>query len=437
MTRSSAWPAARVGATSSSRSRATWCRRSRRPRSPRSSASSSRTARPAGAPGRWRRGSTAPSTARSRSKRARTRSRWRRCSRTGRGARGPSAWSTSGGARSASSSSSSRASGARTRRWSSGSGPGWRSRSRPSDAASASRSKSRSTPRSPRHRRAEPPPALDPLAAAGRGRSRAGARDALGPRRHPEPGRDAVVGRAECEGRAGRAGRTRRRFAAILAAAAAVACQPPQALRQMLYTEEPMDQPPLVLVYDFAVNPEDVVVDFFGPACLPVRAGGAENPDQARDDIVANTPAAAMVEKLRARGIRAERAGARTTPPREAILVKGQFVTVNQEPEAPRMAIGLGPDSSMLRIQVQAYQVADNGALRRIAEREVGGVGIIPAVMPSESATVAPRPTTSAVVTGGLTFVLRSQANVEADAERLAELFAERAFDFYRRQGWL
>ena len=41
------------------------------------------------------------------------------------------------------------------------------------------------------------------------------------------------------------------------------------------------------------------------------------------------------------------------------------------------------------------------------------------------------------MITGGLTFVLRSQANVEADAERLAELFAERAFDFYRRQGWI
>ena len=238
---------------------------------------------------------------------------------------------------------------------------------------------------------------------------------------------------------AGRAVRPGRAFAAMLAAAAPIACTPPQAVRQMLYAEEPMEQPPLVLVYDFAVDPDDVVVDFFGPAFLPPRGAGAEAPaaDPDRNETVANTVAAAMVEKLRARGIRAERAGARTTPPREAILVKGQFVTVNGDAEAPRMAIGLGPDSSMLRIQVQAYQVADNGSLRRIAEREVGGVGIVPAVMPSESATVAPRPTTSAVVTGGLTFVLRSQRNVEADAERLAELFAERAFDFYRRQGWL
>jgi hypothetical protein len=196
-----------------------------------------------------------------------------------------------------------------------------------------------------------------------------------------------------------------------------------------------MEEPPLVLVYDFAVDPDDVVVDLFGAAFLPARASHSES--EGRDEVVANTLAAAMVEKLRGRGIRAERAGARTTPPREAILVKGQFVTVDGDAETTRMTIGLGPDNSTLRVQVQAYQVTENGGLRRIAEREVGGVGILPAVMPSESPTVPPRPASSAVITGGLTFVLRSQANVEADAQRLAELFAERAFDFYRRQGWL
>ena len=236
---------------------------------------------------------------------------------------------------------------------------------------------------------------------------------------------------------ASRARRAGRAFAATLAAATVAACTPPQAVRQMLYAEEPMDLPPLVLVYDFAVDPDDVVVDLFGASFLPARAPSSESDSPSRDEIVANTLAAAMVEKLRARGIRAERAGARTTPPREAILVKGQFVTVNGDAASPRMTIGLGPDTSTLRVQVQAYQVTDTGALKRIAEREVGGVGILPAVMPSGSATVAPPPTTSAVITGGLTFVLRSQANVEDDAQRLAELFAERAFDFYRRQGWL
>jgi hypothetical protein len=285
-----------------------------------------------------------------------------------------------------------------------------------------------------------------------------------------------------------------RTIAAALAAATA-ACTPPQAVRQALYTEEPMEQPPLVLVYDFAVDPDDVIVDLFGAAFLPARSPGAKPEPESkpaalepepeskprskarsragskfepatadsrrseedaprseesseassapsaepprRDELVANTLAAAIVERLRARGIRAERAGARTAPPAEAILVKGQFVTVNGDAESPRMTIGLGPDTSTLRVQVQAYQVAENGALRRIAEREVGGVGIVPAVMPSGSPTVGPPRTSSAVITGGLTFVLRSQTNVEADAQRLAELFAERAFDFYRRQGWL
>jgi hypothetical protein len=228
--------------------------------------------------------------------------------------------------------------------------------------------------------------------------------------------------------------RARRAIAATFAATVAISCTPAQKASQILYADEPMDEPPLVLVYDFAVDSDDVVIDTFGPAFLPGRAGREEPPD--RDEIVATTLAAAMVEKLRARGIRAERAGARTTPPREAILVKGQFVTVRNDGETPRMVIGLGPDTATLRVQVQAYQVAENGALQRIAEREVGGSAPTP-FGGGQDPAVAPRPASSAVISGGLTFVLRSQVNVEEDAARLAELFAERAFDFYRRQGWL
>jgi hypothetical protein len=221
--------------------------------------------------------------------------------------------------------------------------------------------------------------------------------------------------------------------AAALAGAVAIGCVNPTVFRQILYADESLEQPPLMLVYDFAVDADDVVVDLFGPAFLPPR--GSRSEPESRGRSVANTLAAAMVAKLRERGIRAERAGARTTPPREALLVKGQFVTVNGNGELPRMAIGLGSEQSMLRIQVQTYQVTETG-LRRIAEREVGGLSL-PAPAAPAGGPGAARPARSAVIPGGLTFVLRSQVNLEGDTEHLAELFAERAEDFYRRQGWL
>jgi hypothetical protein len=222
--------------------------------------------------------------------------------------------------------------------------------------------------------------------------------------------------------------------AAALAAAATVAigCTAPSAIRQMLYAEEPLEKPPLVLVYDFAVDPHDVVVDVFGPAFLPEPGERAVAAGNGRD--VANLLAAAMVEKLRARGMRAERAGARTTPPREAVLVKGQFVTVEGSAETPHMKLGVVGGKAPLRVQVQSYQVTELG-LSRIHEREVGGQGAPAAASPDGSAPA--RTTTSAVISGGLNFVLRSQENVEADIDHLAELFAERAYDFYQRQGWL
>jgi hypothetical protein len=221
------------------------------------------------------------------------------------------------------------------------------------------------------------------------------------------------------------------RLAAVgLLAVVVVGCPAQMSLRRILYADEKLERPPLLLVYDFAVNAEDVVVDVFGQAFL--SGPSPTKQPESRDRAVANVLAAAMVQKLRERGIPAERAGARTSAPNGAILVKGQFVTVGAEGELPRMAIGLGPGTSMLRIQVQAYQVASDGP-RRISERAVGGQGAPPP--PPAEGTTAPGP--AAVITSGLSFVLRSQANVEADTERLAELFADRAIEFYRRQGWL
>jgi len=241
------------------------------------------------------------------------------------------------------------------------------------------------------------------------------------------------AGMREDAGGAGRRGarggaRVGRWVAGGLLAIAGFGCPAPTSIQRILYADEKLPRPPLVLVYDFAVNPEDVVVDVFGPAFLERPASARET--EGRERSVANTLAAAMVQKLRERGIPAERAGARTSAPRDAILVKGQFVTVGADGEMPRMAIGLGPGTSTLRIQVQAYQVTEDG-LQRISERAVGGQGAPPAA----EGTAAPGP--AAVISGGLSFVLRSQANVEADSERLAELFADRALEFYRRQGWL
>ena len=227
----------------------------------------------------------------------------------------------------------------------------------------------------------------------------------------------------------------RRALSALATAAAAglsLACAQGTALHQMLYSEETLPKPPLVLVYDFAVDPHDVVVDVFGPAFLPEAGERDESAVAGRQ--LANDLAALMVEKLRARGIRSERAGARTTPPRDAVLVKGQFVTVEGTPEAPHMTLGIHGGKAPLRIQVQSYQVTESG-LRRIEERQVGGQGA-PAA-PSGGGAAPVRTTTSAVIVGGLTFVLRSQQDVETDLDRLAELFAERAYDFAQRQGWL
>lgn len=195
-------------------------------------------------------------------------------------------------------------------------------------------------------------------------------------------------------------------------------------------------RPPVVLVYDFAVDPDDVVVDTFGPAFL----GGSDTDDERkrRGYEVADAFAQRLVVEFRARGIPTDRATPAMRPPLHAVLVKGQFVSMNEGDQAGRVVIGFGRGSTGLRIQAQVYQVTERG-LRRIDEGEAEAYGSKkPGVaVPVAGGAAAGTAATSAVISAGMVVMSESKGGLDADIARLAETCAERAAEFYRRQGWL
>jgi hypothetical protein len=125
-------------------------------------------------------------------------------------------------------------------------------------------------------------------------------------------------------------------------------------------------------------------------------------------------------------------------PPANALILKGQFLSVDEGDRAKRMVIGFGAGSSELVARVQAYQATETG-LRRIAEAEAEASGskkpgmVIPVGVGAAAGTAA----TSAVISGGMNVTTEVRGGLEADAGRLAEKIAERAEAFYQRQGWL
>ena len=181
-----------------------------------------------------------------------------------------------------------------------------------------------------------------------------------------------------------------------------------------------LPKPPVLLVYDFSVAPDDA------PLTAEIERGRA----------IAKSFSETVVGKLEAVGIAAQRATDSTPVPLHALVVKGQFVTIQEGSRAQRMVIGFGAGSTMLQVEVQAYQMMETG-LQRISEVEGEARGSrMPGMALPGGAAAATGFLVPVFVKGGLTTVREVRANIQADIDRLAERFAYKAVAFYYSQGW-
>jgi hypothetical protein len=197
-----------------------------------------------------------------------------------------------------------------------------------------------------------------------------------------------------------------------------------------------LPRPSVVFVYDFAVRANDVMVDTLGSEFMSEGEKLTEEEQTARETATAFS--AALVGQLQKEGINAQRATDADVPPLHAIVVKGQFITIDKGSRFKRMVIGFGAGSSELRARVQVYQATQRG-LRRIVDAEAEATG---SKMPGMAVPVAGGAAmgsiaTSAVISGGMNIAKETSGAINPDAKRMAEKIAERAKAFYVRQGWL
>jgi hypothetical protein len=201
-------------------------------------------------------------------------------------------------------------------------------------------------------------------------------------------------------------------------------------------TDERLPKPGVFLVYDFAVTPDDVVVDTLGSEFGVSASPSSREVQYARQ--VAASLSAQLVSKLLERGINAARATEARVAPMNAMVLKGEFVSIGKGTRAERMVIGLAADSGELRVRAHVYQATAYG-LRRVARAEVMAAGSeAPGTVARTGAGGAPgSAATSAVVSGGMDVAREANGGMDADAGRLAEEIADRTEAFYQRQGWL
>jgi hypothetical protein len=206
----------------------------------------------------------------------------------------------------------------------------------------------------------------------------------------------------------------------------------------------PLPQPNRILVYNFAVHPDEVKLDQGISAEVQALAGNPQPPWTEKElqvgRSVANALAAKLVAELRKMGYPAERAsGIPGYGAENVILIEGQITSVNQGSRAARVVIGLGVGHSDVKTFTQIYDLQPSG--RRLVEQFSTDArsGYKPGMAETEGVSAAAGHWAVGLAVGaGLNIASETFSdNVDADAKRTAEQIAKQLNDLFMNKGWV
>ncbi|MEZ5572802.1 MAG: DUF4410 domain-containing protein [Halioglobus sp.] len=204
-------------------------------------------------------------------------------------------------------------------------------------------------------------------------------------------------------------------------------------------------RPALILVYDFAVSADEVELDKgLSPELMQKYENELSGPARTADEIriglsVANAVATELVKKLQSYGLNAQWADANTPISDDTLVIRGQFLTIDEGNRTERVAIGFGVGRTEVQANIQIYELtpvgykevetltASGGSNDKPGMLEMIGIG---ALTHHLMAATAVSGTLSAV--GEVTF-----ETVQSDGKRLADKIAAHLGDYFVSQGWI
>ena len=231
------------------------------------------------------------------------------------------------------------------------------------------------------------------------------------------------------------------RAVAIAALALFGACTSAQS--QIETAGESLPRPEVVLVDTFAVSPDDVQLDegLSTEIEQSIRArSGTSRTDQELQAgrQVADAIADKLVVEISDMGLRAQRGSAVPAGVQNALLVKGQVVSIDEGNRTERVMVGLGAGRSDVRTQVQVYEVTPAG--RRLIDRiEIDAKsGLTPGMAETMGVGALGGHLLVATAVGGGMHVASETlgADVVADADRAAKGIAKQLAALLAKQGW-
>jgi Domain of unknown function (DUF4410) len=229
--------------------------------------------------------------------------------------------------------------------------------------------------------------------------------------------------------------------AALAGLALLAACTSTQS--QMDTAGEMLPPPQVVIVDRFAVSADEVKLDEGLSADVEQAIRSDRGTPRTEQEMeaghqVAEAIADKLVVEIRDMGLAAERGSTVPAAVQNAVLIKGQLISIDEGNRTERVVVGVGAGRSDVRAQVQAYEVTPAGS-RLIDTIEVDGKsGLTPGMAETMGVGgLTGHLLVSAVASGGLHVVSESiGADVVADADRAAKGIAKQLAVMFAKQRW-
>ena len=209
--------------------------------------------------------------------------------------------------------------------------------------------------------------------------------------------------------------------------------------RRSYVGDEEIARPGRIIVHSFAATPDDIPADAAVAGHYDRRATPqtAEEIELGRQ--LGARVANELVKEILKMGMPAERAGSGPKPQQGNVVIKGEFISIDEGSRLKRMLIGFGAGAAELKTFVEGYQVTASG-LRPLgsAEVEAGGGKMPGMVVPVIGGGIAGRAATSAAISGGLNVAQEiGPESLDSAAKRTAKEIAKVLEEAFKKRGWI
>lgn len=203
--------------------------------------------------------------------------------------------------------------------------------------------------------------------------------------------------------------------------------------------DEVLSKPNRIIVYSFAATPEDIPEDAAVRGLYKKRSV-PQTPDEIRlGRQLGDKIAEELVQEILKLDMPAERSQAGPPAGNGDLIIKGEFVSIDEGHRLKRMLIGFGKGATELKTIVEAYQVTSEGP-RNLGYKEITAAGgKMPGMLvPVLGGAAAGRAGTAAIISGSMNVAQElGPESLGGAAKRTAqEIAKELAKEFYR-QGWI